>query len=78
MIEVPPKSDLRWQQFIKNGENCTFSSLATKMMYKRCQMLLKLNPDKPEKFNEAVAIAHEYFTNNKAIAESDLKIALAA
>ena len=78
MTQVPPKSDLRWQNFIKNGDNCQFKSLATRMMYKRCQMLLKLNPDDPEGISKAVDIAVGYFSDNIAIAENDLKIALSA
>ncbi len=68
------KNHACWKKFLAEGENLEFSNLATKMMRKRCLMLIKLNPGDDSKIDEAKSIAIEFFNANAGPAvEKDLQ-----
>ncbi len=70
---VPPKDSPKWRVLVEKNE-VPFQNLATRMMFKRCQMLIKLNPGNREKIEEAALIAHEFFTSNKDLVKTDLEL----
>ncbi len=75
---LPPKDDLRWENFVKNGKGCLFHHLSTKMMFKRCQNALRLRSNDPAAMTTAIDIAYNYFNTHGERVEDDLKVALNA
>lgn len=73
LIEViPPKSDYRWKAIIIGNLTPDFSALPTKMLMMRLRLLAKDRT--PEKIDEAIEIAHDFFSKNESIVKSDIEL----
>ena len=69
---VPPISDPRWKQIVLGDEIMNFQALPTKMLMMRVRLLAR---DKtPQKVDEAIAIAHDFFSKNFNIVSSDIRL----
>jgi len=67
---IPPKSDPRWKQIIIGDDSLNFQALPTKMLMMRVRVLAR---DKtPQKIDEAIAIAHDFFSQNSNIVYNDI------
>lgn len=72
---IPGKNDPRWKEVVSGSKEYNISGLATKMLLMRVRTLVKTSSS-PEKVNEAIDIAHDFFTKNEEMAKSDLEIIL--
>lgn len=69
---IPPKTDERWQKIIENVESYTFAALPTKMLMMRVKLLAKDNT--PQKIEEAISVAHDFFIENYNYVKSDIEL----
>lgn len=70
-MTIPPKSDSRWKKLVTESNELELSGLATKMMLSRVRMIAKMNP---QRINEAIDSAHEFFVKNEQMAQNDIKV----
>jgi len=70
-MSIPPKSDSRWKKLVTETTELDLSGLATKMMLSRVRMIVKINP---QRLNEAIDSAHEFFVKNEQMVQPDIKI----
>ncbi len=69
---VPPKSDQRWKQIVTNDHKYAFNFLPTQMLMMRVRLLCK---DKtPQKIEQAVEIAYDFFSKNASIIYNDIEV----
>lgn len=71
---IPEKNDPRWREIVISEREFEQMSLASKMMIMRVRAMIKADESEPQpdKINEAIDIAHEYFVNNQESVEEDL------
>lgn len=72
---VPPKHDPRWRRLVTARARPAFTGLVTKMLFTRIAVLATRGDERS--IQEAIQIAHEYFSQNEVAAATDLKLALA-
>ncbi len=71
-IMVPDKKNSVWKKFITSGKEYGFTSLATKMMYSRVKLLIKMKGESAH--DEAIDIAYNFFVKNSKLVEEDLNL----
>ncbi len=69
---LPPKSDPRWVEVIKNIKNYNFTNLPTKMLMMRIYLIALDGTS--QKIQLAIDIAHEFFSKNQNVVMDDIKI----
>jgi hypothetical protein len=69
---IPAKADPRWKKVVTNVDSFTPQGLATKMLMMRVKQVVSQNPS-PEKVEEAIGIAYDFFLKNEAILAADIK-----
>lgn len=69
---LPLKKDPRWKEVVIDENIPNFSALPTKMMMMRVRLLAK---DKtPQKIQEAIDIAFDFFSKNAMILQYDIDL----
>lgn len=69
---IPPKTDPRWKKIVLEDEISSFQALPTKMLMMRVRILAR---DKtPQKVEEAIEIAFDFFSKNANIVLSDIAL----
>jgi len=69
---IPPKTDPRWKKIVLEDEISNFQALPTKMLMMRVRILAR---DKtPQKVEEAIEIAFDFFSKNSNIVLSDIAL----
>lgn len=69
---IPEKSDPRWKEIILGNDSLNFQALPTKMLMMRVRILAR---DKtPQKVEEAIEIAHDFFSKNASIVLRDISL----
>lgn len=69
---VPPKTDPRWRNIVLEDAVSNFHALPTKMLMMRVRLLAR---DKtPQKVEEAIDIAYDFFSKNSGIVLTDIKL----
>jgi hypothetical protein len=71
MTMVPPKSDPRWRTIVSGHESPNFAALPTKMLMMRIRLLTMDRT--PQRIEEAVEIAYDFFQKNAAAVKSDIE-----
>lgn len=74
-MAVPTKSDPRWRDLVSGKKNVQFTGLATRIFFTRVR-LMGSKPDDAS-VQQAIALAHEFFTKNETSAAEDLRLAFA-
>lgn len=69
---IPPKSDPRWKKIILEDEVYNFHALPTKMLMMRVKLLARDRT--PQKIEEAIDVAHDFFSKNSKIVVQDIKL----
>lgn len=70
---VPPQNDSVWENFLKRLNDIQFQSFAARMMHSRLKALMRSeNADS----DEAIRIAHEFFSTNFENVKEDLQTLL--
>ena len=69
---IPPKNDPRWKNLVLDDQISNFQALPTKMLMMRLRILAR---DKtPQKVEEAIDIAYDFFSKNSNIVLSDIDL----
>lgn len=69
---LPNKTDPRWKKIVLDENLPLPSALPTKLLLMRVRLMAK---DKtPQKIQEAIDIAYEFFSQNTAIIKSDVEL----
>ena len=69
---IPPKTDPRWKTIVAGNINTEFSALPTKMMMMRIRLLA--HDRTPQKIEEAIDIAHDFFSQNASVVKPDIDL----
>jgi hypothetical protein len=69
---IPPKSDPRWKKIILEDEVYNFHALPTKMLMMRVKLLARDRT--PQKIEEAIDVAHDFFSKNSKVVVQDIKL----
>jgi hypothetical protein len=69
---IPPKTDQRWKLLVIGDTNPEFSALPTKMLMMRLRLLAKDRT--PQKVDEAITIAYDFFSKNASIVTADIEL----
>ena len=69
---LPPKSDPKWRAIVTSTEVFDFSALPTKMIMMRIRLLVQ--DGTPQKIDEAIDIAFDFFTKAKNLVSDDIKL----
>lgn len=70
---VPPQNDSLWEDFIAHINDFQFQSFAVRMMHSRLKSMLRSEDSDPE---EAIRIAHEFFSTNIENVQDDFQTLL--
>lgn len=70
---VPGKNDPRWKSVVASTTEYPLSGLATKMLIMRVRTMTKMDSS-PAKVDEAIAIAHDFFSKNLETAKADIEV----
>lgn len=69
---IPPKTDTRWKKIVLGDEVIKLQALPAKMLMMRVRLLAR---DKtPQKVEEAIGIAHDFFCQNSSILLDDIAL----
>jgi hypothetical protein len=69
---IPPKNDPRWRSLVISEEALSLQAFPTKILFMRVRLLAK--DGTPQKIDEAINIAFDYFTQNESIVRNDIEI----
>ncbi|RME73765.1 MAG: hypothetical protein D6785_16680 [Planctomycetota bacterium] len=69
---VPNLDDPRWIPLITGEKKVDFELLATKILFSRFKMRLRLNPS-DETIQQCIKEAREYFLENEHLAKKELE-----
>ena len=72
MTVLPPKTDDRWKKILTEDQPRNFHALPTKMLMMRVKILAK--DQTPQKIQEAIDIAYDFFSQNAKIVAKDIEI----
>lgn len=68
---VPTRDDARWKRFVMGPDQFALSNLAVKMLMMRVRIMTMKKDEKS--IRDAIAIAHEFFTQNAVVCRADLQ-----
>jgi hypothetical protein len=72
MTKLPSKLDPRWKEILMEEKPLNFHALPTKMLMMRVKLLAR---DKtPQKIEEAINIAYDFFSANTNIVAKDIAL----
>jgi hypothetical protein len=74
-VSLPPAGDARWQAVASGKVTRDWSSLAMKIMMKRIQRDVGLDPS-PENVRKCAVAIHAFFQKNARVAAEDLAAVL--
>lgn len=69
---IPVKSDPIWRTIILDTRKREFTALPTKMLMMR--VALMISDGTPEKIDEAISIAYDFFQKNQKIVKKDIEL----
>lgn len=73
---IPPKTNSYWKTLILGEDIPQLHALPTKLLLMRVRLLAR---DKtPQKIEEAIEIAYDFFLKNQSIVQEDIKILFGA
>lgn len=69
---VPAKTDARWKALLTGEEDLGFQSLSSKLLVAQLRRMLKEDPS-PEGLEDAIDVAHAFFTKNEPVVRDDVE-----
>jgi len=69
---LPPKNDPIWKKIILDDRELKLSTLPTQMLMMRVRLLARDRT--PQKIEEAINIAYDFFEKNELITQADIKL----
>lgn len=70
---IPGISDPRWKQLVKGEKEYAFSGFAVKMLMGKIRIKIQLDSSEGS-VQESIKEAHEFFSENEELIESDIEL----